>query len=229
MSRYDIGPMPRQLDTELTVRLQSVETATIGHVRLHGFLDPDIRAVINDRRIAGPAVTVRIPGADSTLLHHALGHVREGDVLLIDRCGDDFHACWGGSLTVAGVSRGLAGVIIDGRATDLGEIRRAGLPLWCRGPSPVTTRLLDWGGVMNRPISVGGVVIKPGDAIVADENGIVVLDPDEADAWATWAIAEQDDEIPFNNSLLRGDRLGDLTGATEMVENAVCRQAERET
>ena len=217
-STFDIRPFPRRLDAELAARLAEVETATVGHERLHGFLDPDIRAVIADRRIAGTAVTVRIPGADCALLHHALGYVQEGDVLVIDRCGDDRHACWGGSLTVAAKARGVAGAVIDGRATDFGDIRRMDLPLWCRGPSPITTRLLAHGGALNVPVVVGGVVVNPGDAVLADENGIVVFPPQEAQVWVEYAVAEQAEEIPFNEALRNGERLGALSGATAMIE-----------
>ena len=218
--RFTLEPFPPQIDPALVGCLARVEPATIGHYRHDGFVDPGIRAVVPDRRIAGTAVTVRIPGADSTLLHHALGHVREGDVVVVDRCGDDRHACWGGALTVAAKARGIAGAVIDGRATDLGEIRRLDLPLWCRGPSPVTTKLLAMGGALNVPVAIGGVVVHPGDAIVADENGIVVLRPEEAAHWADVALADQAEEIPFNEELRRGARLGTLSGATAMIEEA---------
>ena len=164
------------------------------------------------------AVTVRIPGADCALLHHALGYVQEGDVLVIDRCGDDRHACWGGSLTVAAKARGVAGAVIDGRATDFGDIRRMDLPLWCRGPSPITTRLLAHGGALNVPVAVGGVVVNPGDAVLADENGIVVFPPEEAQVWVEYAVTEQAEEVPFNEALRSGERLGALSGATAMIE-----------
>ena len=65
---YDIRPFPEPIGAALVERLAQAETATIGHARLHGFLDSGIRPVIADRRIAGTAVTVCIPGADSTLL-----------------------------------------------------------------------------------------------------------------------------------------------------------------
>ncbi len=217
---YDIRPMPEPIDAALVARLARAETATIGHARLHGFLDTGIRPVIRDRRIAGTAITVRIPGADSTLLHHALGYVRAGDILMIDRCGDDLHACWGGSLTIAARSRGLAGAVIDGRATDFGDIRRIGVPVWCRGSSPITTRLLAAGGGLNVPVSVGGVIVNSGDAVIADESGVVVLAPDEAEHWADYAVDEQAEEIPFNEALMRGERLGALSGATAMIEEA---------
>ncbi|MBI3512766.1 MAG: RraA family protein, partial [Proteobacteria bacterium] len=105
---FELHDMPKPLDPGLLKRLTEVETATAGHF-LHGqFLDLAIRAVLPDVRVAGTAVTIAIPGADSTLLHHALGLVRPGDFLIIDRMGDTRHACWGGVVTYAAK---LAGVV----------------------------------------------------------------------------------------------------------------------
>jgi regulator of RNase E activity RraA len=220
---------PAPLDAGLLARLAKVEPATIGHYRHDGFLDPAIRAVVPDRRIAGTAVTVSIPGDDSTLLHHALGYVRPGDVVVIDRVGDRRFACWGGALTVAAKAKDIAGVVIDGMATDFGEIRAHDLALWCRGPSPITTRLHVHGGAMNVPVSVGGVVVHPGDAVLADENGIVVLDPGEVAHWCDVALTEQEEEVPFNEDLEKGARLGTLSGATDMIAKAAGIEFDPET
>jgi len=226
---FELRPFPQQIDAELLARLAKVEPATIGHYKHDGFLDPDIRAVVPGKRIAGTAVTIAIPGADSTLLHHALGYVRPGDVVVVARAGDRRHACWGGSLTVAGKAKGIAGVVIDGAATDFGEIRAHELPLWCRGPSPITTRLYAHGGAMNVPVAVGGVVVRPGDAVLADENGIVVLDPGEVTRWCDVALAEQEEEVPFNDDLKKGARLGTLSGATDMIARAAGIEIDPET
>lgn len=221
---FTIEPMPPQLDAALVKRLAQVEPATVGHYRHDGFMDPGLRAVIPDRRIAGTAVTLSIPGPDSTLLHHTMNLVRPGDVLVIDRCGDRKHACVGGVLALVAKLTGLAGVIIDGVATDFGEIRHQGVPLWCRGPSPITTKLLSLGGRLNVPISCGGVTVHPGDAVIADENGIVVLRPDEAAGTADVALEDQADEQDFNDKLKKGAKLGELSGATAKIEAALKKQ-----
>jgi regulator of RNase E activity RraA len=100
MPKYEIGPMPEPLPAALIAKLERVETATIGHWRHWGFMDRGIQPLLREKRIAGVAVTLAIPGPDSTLLHHALGLLRPGDVLVVDRLGDDRHACWGGGVTV---------------------------------------------------------------------------------------------------------------------------------
>src|SRR5437016_9617100 len=86
-------------------------------------MDPAIRAMQPDVRIGGPAVTVRAPGVDGTIVGYALGQVRPGDVLVIDRCGDHRHAAFGGLVAYACKVAKIAGVIIDGVATDIGEVR----------------------------------------------------------------------------------------------------------
>lgn len=215
---FSIEAMPAQIDPELVVLLQRVETATVGHVLHSGFADPDLRAVLPGVRVAGTAVTLRLPHADSTLLHHALGMVRPGDFLVIDRCGDRRHACWGGVVTVAARLAGVVGGVIDGYATDFEEVRRQQMPLWCRGPSPITTKLLGLEGAMNVPVSVGGVTVEPGDAVLADECGVLVLKPHDARAIAERALAMQDRELVLLDRLQAGEKLPAITGATAKIE-----------
>ena len=85
---FTLNPLPSQLDSKLVEKFKKAEPATIGHFRNWGFMDPGLRAMQSDVRIAGPAVTVRAPGMDGTIVGYALGQVRPGDVLVIDRCGD---------------------------------------------------------------------------------------------------------------------------------------------
>ena len=215
---FTVNPMPQPIDADLLVRMGRVETATIGHFLHSGFLDRGIAAVLPDRRVAGTAVTARLPHADSTILHYLTKIVRPGDFVLIDRCGDDRHACWGGVVTHAMSGAGIAGAAIDGPATDLSEIRRVELPVWCRGPSPITTKILGLEGALNVPVTVGGQIISPGDAVIADESGVVVLGPSMA-AWAAdKALAIQEAEIELLARLAAGERLPDISGATKLVE-----------
>jgi 4-hydroxy-4-methyl-2-oxoglutarate aldolase len=224
MPDYRIGPMPAQLPVALAAKLLTVETATVGHSRHWGFMHRSIQPLIRPRRIAGTAVTVAIPGPDSTLLHHALGLLRPGDVLVVDRLGDDRHACWGGGVTLAAKAAGAAGGIIDGPCTDPGEIEAADFPIWCRGVAPITTRLYDLGGLLNLPVSCGGVVVSPGDAIIADESGVLVLPADEAEAVADAALARQERGERNQSRVVAGEKLGEISGATRMVLAAMTAQ-----
>lgn len=209
---------------ELLTRMAQVETATIGHFRHHGFVDPAIASVLGDVRIAGSAVTVRIPGPDSTLLHHAISLCGPGDVLVIDRCGDTRHACWGGVVTAAAGLTGITGAIIDGPATDVGEVITAGFPLWCRGRSSLTTKFLELDSAVNVPVQIGGVAVAPGDGVFADYSGVVIVPRTEIEQTCNTALAMQDNELRVLERLRRGERLADISGAAERIAHALANQ-----
>lgn len=221
---FTLRELPSQLDPKLVAKLVTAEPATIGHFRNTGFMDPVVRAMQPDVRIAGPAVTVRAPGMDGTIVGYALGRVRRGDVLVIDRAGDHRHAAFGGLVAYACKVAGLAGVIIDGVATDIGEVRKYGVPLWCRGLSAVTTKRIGLAGEFCVPVSCGGVAVNPGDVIIADECGIVVLDRAEAEAAAERAISMQEAETKSRARLDAGEKLPDISGATKVLQEALAKQ-----
>lgn len=216
---FIVNPMPQQIDASLVTLLERVETATVGHFKHSGFVDRHIRAVLPSKRVAGTAVTLRIPHADSTLLHYLTAHVRPGDIVVIDRCHDDKHACWGGVITHCMKNAGVKAGVIDGPATDFGEIVKVDMPIWCRGPSPITTKILGLEGALNVPVSVGGQTIHPGDAVLCDESGVLVLRPDEAKAVAERAIGMQENELVLLERVRKGEKLPDISGATQFVQN----------
>ena len=221
---FMLNPLPTQLSAALVQKLVRAEPATIGHFRDWGFMDPALRAMQQDVRIAGPAVTVHQPGVDGTIIGYALGQLRPGDVLVVDRCGDTRHAGFGGVVAYAAKTAKVAGVIIDGVVADIGEIRQYGIPVWCRGLSAITTKRIGLGGSFCAPVSCGGVSVNPGDVIIADECGVVVLDPSEAEAAADRAIAMQDAEGKTRARLDAGEKLPDISGATKMLEEAIAKQ-----
>jgi 4-hydroxy-4-methyl-2-oxoglutarate aldolase len=221
---FTLNPLPPRLDAKLVDKFKKAEPATIGHFRNWGFIDPGIRAMQSDVRIAGPAVTVRAPGMDGTIVGYALGQVRPGDVLVIDRCGDHRHAAFGGLVAYACKVAGLAGVIIDGVATDIGEVRQYKVPLWCRGLSAVTTKRIGLAGEFCVPVSCGGVAVNPGDVIIADECGIVVMERGQAEAAAERAIGMQEAEVASRKRLDAGEKLPDISGATKVLQDAMAKQ-----
>lgn len=215
---YAIAPMPESLSEERRQRLLECETATIGHFHHRGFVEPQIRCQLDEVRIAGIAVTLSLPAADGTLLSHAMRLLRPGDVLVIERQGDLRHACWGGVLTEVASRTGIAGVVIDGMATDLATIRQRRFPVWSRGVSSLTTRLLNQGGSLNYPVSIGGISVRAGDIVLADENGVVVLTADEVDGVIDHTLALQLQELNVLERLAAGECLPDISGATALVE-----------
>ena len=113
------------------------------------------------------------------------------------------------AMKIAGVKAG----VIDGPATDLSEIEEFDMPMWCRGLSSITTRLLGLEGAMNVPISVGGQTVNPGDAVLADEQGVLVFPPALAREAAERAIAMQEREKTSHQRLRAGEKLPDMSGA----------------
>jgi regulator of RNase E activity RraA len=222
---YVVKPMPAQIADADRRALLDLDTATIGHSLDAGFMDPVIRSNQPGRKIAGTAVTVRTTLPDSVMGHYALKFVRPGDILVIDRGQDRLTACWGAATAYAAAARGLSGVIIDGATSDIADSNAAGLPTWTRGVSGVTTKYRGLGGEMNVPVSCGGVAVKPGDAILADDNGVVVIDPSLLRATIDDARQWQAREQAFLETLRNDPGLcyPDLTGASAIVEAALVR------
>lgn len=187
-----------------------IETATLGHFLTDGFLSPAIQCIQPKARIAGPALTVRLPGDDGAALTKALSIVEQGQIIVVDRCGDMRHACWGAVTTHAALSRGAAGAIIDGFITDISAILELGFPVWCRGRSPITTRNRRVGGEVGGVISCGRAQVKPGDLVLADENGVAVLGKDTAEINCARAREIQDAEVTIIRQLYDGQTLSEL-------------------
>ncbi|SUE43249.1 RraA family protein [Roseomonas gilardii] len=217
MPKYVVEKSAPQISAEVIALLEQTETATVGHWRHWGFVDRSVQPLLRHKRVAGTAVTVQIPGPDSTLLHHALGLLRPGDILVVDRLGDVRHACWGGGVTVAAKAAGARAGVVDGPCTDLEEVEASDFPMWCRGQAPITTRIYDLGGRLNVPVAIGGVVVMPGDAVLCDESGVLVLPPAEAEAEAREAITRQERGMKTQARVAAGEKLGEISGATAKV------------
>ena len=222
---FIVNPLPPQVDPKLIALLVRAEPATIGHFLDFGFVDPQIRALWQVPRIAGTAVTVRCAGNDSTMVHYALGQLRPGDVLVIDRFGDTRHAAVGGGVAFAAREAGAVGIIIDGVATDISEIRDYKVPVWARGLSVVTTKRPFDNGEFCVPVSIGGVAVMPGDAILADENGVLVLKPEQIADAAPRAIEMQAAEGPRLAEVAKGARLPELNGTNARLAEILAAQA----
>lgn len=216
---YEIHEMPEQISSGSLDMLRQAETATIGHFHFLGFADAAIRTITPAVGPAvGTAVTLVLPALDSTLLHHAVGMLRPGDILVVDRQGDRRYACLGGGIAQAIKVIDATAVIVDGPCADPQELRDIGLPIWARGYSAITTRLYDIWGAMNIPVVCGGAVVTPGDAVLADENGVLFLRPHETAAVAERAITMQAEEQQAWPLMTRESPIGRLSGATKLVE-----------
>jgi 4-hydroxy-4-methyl-2-oxoglutarate aldolase len=221
---FTLNSLPPQIDEALLKLLRQAEPATIGHFLHSGFVDPAIRAYFPNIRTAGTAVTVSSPGPDAVIIHHAVGQCRPGDVLVIDRCGDHKHACAGGAVAYAARKAGIIGIVVDGMVTDIGELRMYGVPVWARGLSTITQKKIGLGGGFCVPISCGGVAVRPGDAVFADENGVLILDPADIKWAANRAIALQQDEKTTLARIDAGEKIADIVGSTVLIEKALAQR-----
>ncbi|MCQ6256669.1 RraA family protein [Pseudomonas sp. Q11] len=217
---YIIKELPQQIATEELSILLAAEPATIGHFVTKGILSAHIKAHFQDIRAVGTAVTVRMPGADGGILHYAMGCARPGDFLIVDRCGERVTAAMGGAMAYAAKQAGIAGIVIDGFVTDLSELRQHGVPIWSWGASAITTRVKGEEGEFCTPVQCGGVVVHPGDAVVADENGIVVITPGQVLPLARRAIAFQENEKITLARLANGEKFPDVTGSRSIIDAA---------
>jgi regulator of RNase E activity RraA len=137
-------------------------------------------------RIAGRAVTVKLKskGSEESKRHlgsAAVAAAGPGDVIVIDNRGRIDVAAWGGILSAAAKTKGVSGVVIDGASRDVDEARDLGFPVFARAAVPLTARGRIIEELTNQPIEIGRVPVHPGDYIIADASGIVVISAERAD------------------------------------------------
>lgn len=139
--------------------------------------------------IAGPAWTAMTVAGDSRTLHHAVASAPSGSVLVVDAGAHLGRAVWGDVLAQAAQRAGIVGVVLDGAVRDVAALRARGFPAYARGTCPAGPHK-GGDGPVGAPIQCGGVVINPGDVVLADEDGVVVV-PLEMVATVPQLVAER--------------------------------------
>ncbi len=139
-----------------------------------GAMHYTIKPLVPGWKVAGPAITVRTRPCDNLLIYKALELAQPGDVLVISNYEYETNATWGDLTSMMAKARGLAGMVTDGLARDIAGLREVDLPVFARGLTP-NSPMKDGPGEINVPISCGGVIVNPGDIIVGDEDGVVVV------------------------------------------------------
>ncbi len=220
MMELVVNGVPPTLPQPTVEALGALSFPTLGHYLEEGFVDPAIRRLVSSgASVVGPAVTVRTTATDSTALHHAAGMILPGQVMVIDTGGDRLHAPLGEVVATQLKVRGAAGVVVDGVVTDIDQLTRIGVPVYARGTSLLTTKLLGaGGGGIGVPIVCGGVSVDSGHLVLADGNGVLAVSREKLDS--VWRTAWEDDaeEPALLRAIEAGGLLGELTGATDLVD-----------
>jgi regulator of RNase E activity RraA len=177
-------------------------------------VDPAIRAMVPDVRMAGPALTVIAPD-DHLPMFSALAAASPGDVLVVVNAGGSRAVC-GELFATEAKRRGLAGIVIDGLCRDVAGLRRLGLPFFARGTVPAS------GGTVSRAalgqrVRCGGVDVQPGDIVFGDDDGLVIASPDRIEAALAGGEAIARAERAMLAAMADGRPLHDLTSYAEHV------------
>lgn len=157
-------------------------------------------------RIAGPALTIEVRPGDNLMIHAAMALAKPGDVLVIDGKGDETAALMGEIMISACMQIGIAGVVIYGSVRDTEAIRALGFPTYAVGANPNgPTKFVP--GRVNWPVSVGGTTVNPGDLIVADADGVVVVERSKAESVVAQAAKKVADETVRLKEIRGGGQL----------------------
>nr|WP_067293978.1 methyltransferase [Marinobacterium profundum] len=171
-----------------------------------GAMNGRIQGLSPKMKMAGPAFTVEVRPGDNLMIHAALALAKPGDVLVIDGKGDLSAALMGTIMMTQAETLGLAGVIVDGAVRDAEEIREMGYPVFAAGTNPNgPTKLVP--GRVNWPVSVGGVTVRPGDLVVADFDGVVVIEKEKAEGLLPLAAKKHADETARIEGIKSGKQL----------------------
>lgn len=162
-------------DMQLVEELSKFDVSTVYEAQGRiGIMNHEIKPIIQGAAICGPAVTVTCFAGDNLMIHAAVEVCKPGDVLVITTIGQSVFGMIGELIVNALIKRGVIGVVIDAGIRDVAQIRQLEFPIWTRAiHSQGTTK--NKGGWVNAPAICGGTQVDPGDIIMADDDGVVVV------------------------------------------------------
>lgn len=182
-----------------------------------GLMDPGIRPIQIDGGIAGSAVTVLCPPGDNLMIHAAVEVVGEGDVLVVATTSYSTDGMFGDLLATSLTARGCVGLVIDAGVRDTAELRRMGFPVWSRAVHSQGTVKATAGSV-NVPIVCGGIKVNPGDVVIADDDGVVVVSRPAASLTLDSSNARLEKEEAVRLRLEEGELGLDLYGLRDRLD-----------
>jgi 4-hydroxy-4-methyl-2-oxoglutarate aldolase len=174
-----------------------------------GLIDAPLISVVPGARVAGPARTVKCAQGDNLMVHAAMDRLRHGEVLVLTMEEPAPVALLGEMLAIQAVRRGATGVLVDAAVRDMGELRELGLPVWTRFVR-VRGAAKERVGAVDVPVTVAGVEINPGDIVVLDEDGGVVVPRERVEEVAAEAQERAEKERALKPRLEAGELTLDI-------------------
>lgn len=202
-----------KLDYEMDIdRFLGFDPATLYEAAGHrGMVDPAIRPAWAGAQICGVAATVECPPGDNLMLHHAVAAARPGVVIVARLGGYLLTGAWGEILTVAAQAKGVAGLAVDGAVRDIAAIAELGFPVFSRGLA-IGACTKERTGTIGVPILFGGVLVRTGDIVFGDADGLVVIERERADEIYASAMARRNREAELIEQLRQGKTTLELLG-----------------
>jgi RraA family protein len=169
-----------------------------------GTLGGRIQPLSKGMKVAGPAFTVEVRPGDNLMIHAALALAQKGDVIVVDGKGDLSCALTGALMAAHAKKAGIAGFVIDGAVRDTEECAAGDFPIFAAGANP-NGPLKNSPGRINWPVSLAGTTVNPGDLVVGDADGVVILPRDIAAGIVAGAQAKVDAEADRMKQIGRGE------------------------
>ncbi|MEU5511750.1 4-carboxy-4-hydroxy-2-oxoadipate aldolase/oxaloacetate decarboxylase [Streptomyces fungicidicus] len=209
---------PPKAEAEDVEALAGYGVATISEAMGRtGLLGPGIRPIQQGVRVAGTAVTVLSWPGDNLMIHAAVEQCGEGDILVVTTTSPSTDGMFGELFATALRRRGVRGLVIDAGIRDTQELRELGFAAWSRAVSAQGT-VKATGGSVNVPVAVDGRVIRPGDVIVADDDGVVVVPRESARRVAEASEAREEKEAASRAAFIEGQLGLDRYGLRERLK-----------
>jgi 4-hydroxy-4-methyl-2-oxoglutarate aldolase len=186
-------------------------------------MSPRMRPLLQGRRISGAAVTAyNFPG-DNLMIHAALRVAAPGQILVLTNGGGPHGALWGDVACSFAMKKGVAGVIADGPVRDVDALREMGFPVWATTISPSHPEKRGPGSV-NVPVVVDGVLVEPGDVVVADGDGVLVIPRTDLSRAVEGARERAGKEAAIRERIAAGEALFEIMDVDAMVRAASIEQ-----